>query len=91
MTDIAVDIVSPSTLAEYLLRSIPSNTKLLLSKEKVKSIDPLIETDATNDENISEGGGTMEQTISILSPTQGTLSGENVMLSRDTNHIQIFK
>ena len=82
MTDIVVDGVSPSMLAEYLLRSIPSNTSLVLRLDKLKSVDPLIETVATNDENVSEGGGTMEQTISIVSPTQGALSGENVMLSR---------
>ena len=82
MTDIVVDGFSPSVLAEYLLRSIPSNTELLLSSEKVKSVDPLIETSAINAVNVSEVGGTMEQTISILSPTQGVLSGENVMLSR---------
>ena len=77
-----MDGVSPSMLAEYLLRFIPSITELLLSSDNLNSVDPLIETIAIDDENVSEGGGTMEQTISILSPTQGALSGENVMTSR---------
>ena len=48
----------------------------------MNGVDPLIETVAIDDENISEGGDCMEQTISIQSPTQGALSGEKVMLSR---------
>ena len=82
MTDRVVDGFSPTVLAEYLLRSIPPIILLVLSRARVNEADPLIETDATEVPNISEEGGCMEQTISILSPTQGALSGENTMLSR---------
>ena len=84
-----MDRVSPIVLAEYLLRSIPSITLFILSKDKLKSVDPLIETVAIDDANVSEGGGTKVQTISILSLTQGgMLSGENVMLSRGNRNIR---
>ena len=82
MTGVAVDGFSPSTLAEYLLRSIPSMKLLVLSRDRVNEEEPLIETSATVVPNVSEGGGCMEQTISIVSPTQGAMSGENVMMSR---------
>ena len=88
MAAIVEDRLSPSMLAEYLLRSIPSNTLSLLSRAKLKSIDPPIETVAIDDTNVSERGGTKVQIISILSPTQGDLSGENVMLSRGNKKIK---